>query len=145
MCFPVNFCEISKNTFLQNTSGRLLLFIGKSCSIKRAVLKNFATFTEKHLCWSLFFSKVADLQAKNFIKKGLQHVFSCESKCENTYFKEHLWMTASESITSGHGGVLLKVFLENSQNSQENICTRALFLLYCCYYYYFFIWMWLKY
>ena len=73
MCFPVNFCEISKNTFLQNTSGRLLLFIGKSCSIKRAVLKNFATFTEKYLCWSLFFSKVADLQAKNFIKKGLQH------------------------------------------------------------------------
>ena len=28
------------------------------------VLKNFANFTGKHLCWSLFF---------NFIKKRLQH------------------------------------------------------------------------
>ena len=24
---------------------------------KKAVLKNFAIFTEKHLCWSLFFKK----------------------------------------------------------------------------------------
>ena len=24
------------------------------CSIKKALLKNFAIFTEKHLCWSLF-------------------------------------------------------------------------------------------
>ena len=41
------------------------------CSIK-AVLKNFAIFTRKHLCWNLFFNKVAGLQACNFIKKRLQ-------------------------------------------------------------------------
>ena len=28
------------------------------CSIKKAVLKNFAIFTGKHLCWSLFLIKV---------------------------------------------------------------------------------------
>ena len=36
------------------------------CSVKKGVLKNFANFTGKHLCWSL-------LQACNFIKKRLQH------------------------------------------------------------------------
>ena len=38
--------------------------------IKKGVLKNFAKFTEKHLCLHLFFNKVADLrcQACNFVK-----------------------------------------------------------------------------
>ena len=30
---------------------------------KKGVLKNFANFTGKHLCWSLFFNKVARPQA----------------------------------------------------------------------------------
>ena len=34
----------------------------RRCSIKKAVLKNFAIFTEKHLCWSLFLIK---LQARS--------------------------------------------------------------------------------
>ena len=37
---------------------------------KKAVLKNFAIFTGKYLCWSLFLIK---LQACNFIKKRFQH------------------------------------------------------------------------
>ena len=37
------------------------------------VLKNFAIFTEKHLCWSLFLYKKTRLQSWNFIKKRLQH------------------------------------------------------------------------
>ena len=41
------------------------------CSVKEAVLKNFAIFTGKHLCWSLFLTK----KACNFIKK--RQVFSC--------------------------------------------------------------------
>ena len=39
---------------------------------KKAVLKNFAKFIGKHLCWSLFLLKV-QAQAYNFIKKILQH------------------------------------------------------------------------
>ena len=42
----------------------------RRCSVKKDVLKNFANFTGKHLCRSLFFNKVAGL--KNFIKKRLQ-------------------------------------------------------------------------
>ena len=69
------------------------------CSVKKAVLKNFAIFTGKHLCSSLFLKK---LQACNFIKKRLRllrHVFFCEY-CEifkNMYFEKHLRTTSSVS------------------------------------------------
>ena len=39
----------------------------RRCSVK-SVLKNFANFTGKHLCWSLFY-KVAGLQSASFIKR----------------------------------------------------------------------------
>ena len=32
------------------------------CSVKKGVLRNFAEFTEKPLCQSLFFNKVAGLK-----------------------------------------------------------------------------------
>ena len=70
------------------------------CSVEKGVLRNFAKFTGKHLCQSLFFNKVAGL-ACNFIKKEtLAQVFSCEF-CEiskNTFFTEHLWTTASDKM-----------------------------------------------
>ena len=48
---------------------------------QKGVLKNFAKFTGKHQCQSLFFNKVAGLRPKacNFIKKEAPAlVFSCE-------------------------------------------------------------------
>ena len=55
---------------------------------KKGVLKNFAKFTGKHLCQSLFFNRVAG-GACNFIKKeSLAQVLSCEF-CEiskSTFF-----------------------------------------------------------
>ena len=38
----------------------------------RCFFKNFANFTQKHLCWSLF-NKVTGLKACTFIKKRHQH------------------------------------------------------------------------
>ena len=61
---------------------------------KKGALRNFAKFAGKYLCQSLFFNKVADLKACNFIKKeNLAQVFSCEfSKFLRTPFlTEHLW------------------------------------------------------
>ena len=61
------------------------------CPIKKGVLKNFAKFSVKRLCQSLFCNKFAE-QACNIIKKQtLAQVFSCEF-CEifkNTFFTEH--------------------------------------------------------
>ena len=36
---------------------------------KKGVLKNFANFTEKHLCWRVFLGKVATLQPASFLKR----------------------------------------------------------------------------
>ena len=36
------------------------------CSIKKGVLRNFAKFTGKHLCQSLFFNKIAVAGEMNF-------------------------------------------------------------------------------
>ena len=47
------------------------------CSMKKGVLRNFAKFTGKHLCQSLFFN--------NFLEIS-----------KNTFFTEHLWTTGSE-------------------------------------------------
>ena len=55
---------------------------------KKAVFKNFAMFTGKHLCWSPFFNKVAGES-----NTGV----SCEY-CEffkNTYFEGYLRTAAS--------------------------------------------------
>ena len=38
----------------------------QSCSIKKAVLKNFAIFTGKHLCWSLFLVRPATLLKRDY-------------------------------------------------------------------------------
>ena len=43
----------------------------QSCSMKKGVLKNFAKFTGKHLCQSLFFNKVAGLRPTTLLKKRL--------------------------------------------------------------------------
>ena len=76
-CFPVNFAKFLRTPFLQNTSGRLLLYYymrtamtvktlttipeswedkssHRRCSLKKAVFKNFAISTGKHLYWSIF-------------------------------------------------------------------------------------------
>ena len=54
-----------------------------------AVLRNFAIFTGKNLCWSFFLIKL-QLQAPTL-------VFSYEyfNILKNTYFEEHLWTAAS--------------------------------------------------
>ena len=37
---------------------------------KKGVLKNFAVFTEKHLCWSLFLIKLQAFRASKFLRRA---------------------------------------------------------------------------
>ena len=90
------------------------------CSVRKGVLRNSIKLTGKHLCQSLFFTKVAGRQSFFFnkvaaqrpatlLKKRLAQVFSCKF-CEiskNTFFTEHHWETASSVLI-----VLLKVSLQ---------------------------------
>ena len=43
---------------------------------KKGVLSNFAKFTGKNLCQSLFFNKVAGLRSATSLKKRLWHRYS---------------------------------------------------------------------
>ena len=83
--------------FLKARSSRSEMFCG--------TFKNFAKFTRKHLCRSLYFNKVV-LQACYFIKKEtLAQLFSCES-CKifkNSFFIKKIfdssfWISMRYSI-----------------------------------------------
>ena len=59
---------------------------------KRGVLENFAKFTEKDLCQSLFFNKVADLSPANLLKKDWHRCFPANvvNFFGTSFFIEHL-------------------------------------------------------
>ena len=68
---------------------------------EKGVLRNFSKFTEKHLCQSLSFNKVAG-GACNFIKKEtLTQVFFCEfwQISKNTFFYKTPLVAASAPST----------------------------------------------
>ena len=60
---------------------------------KKGVLKDFAIFTGKHLCWSLFLKKNTNLQAWNFIKKRLKHMYFTVNiaKLLRTFILKNIW------------------------------------------------------
>ena len=60
----------------------------RRCSGKKVSLRNFAKFTGKHLCQSLFFTKVPCLRAVISLKKTLVQVFSSKfcKIAKNTFF-----------------------------------------------------------
>ena len=41
----------------------------RRCSVKKGALKNFAIFTEKHLCWNLFLIKLQDWRPTTLLKR----------------------------------------------------------------------------
>ena len=51
----------------------MLEAVAQRCSVKKGVLRNFAKFTGKHLCQSLFFNKVAGPRPAALLKKRLWH------------------------------------------------------------------------
>ena len=64
--------------------------------MKKSVLRNFAKFTRKHLCHSLFFNKV---RPAPLLKKRLWHrcfLVNFAKFLRILFFTEHLRMTASE-------------------------------------------------
>ena len=68
-----NLYEICINLKINERFTATFRNIHRSCSLKKAFLKNIAKFIGKHLCWSLFFEKFEGIKACNFIKMRLQH------------------------------------------------------------------------
>ena len=104
-------------------------------SVKKAVLRNYATFTGKHPCWNLFLIKLQFLQGYNHIKRTPTQVFSCEY-CEirrNTYFEKHLRTAVSGNrkglnIRSSHPVVFCeKGLLRNFLKFTGKLLCQSLF------------------
>ena len=62
----------------------------------KAVLKNYALFTEKQLCWSLFLIKLQALRSATLLKRDFSTgVFLCILRI-SIYFEKHLRTAASD-------------------------------------------------
>ena len=72
----------------------------RRCSVRKGVFRDFAKFTGKYPCQSLFFNKVVDLSPATLLKKEtLAQVFSCEF-CKistNTFFYRTPPVAASDA------------------------------------------------
>ena len=118
---------LKKSANPRNTN-KLQIFITKytndrsshqRCSAKKGVLRNFAKFTGKHLCQRLLFNKVAGLRRKWWIPKSEKLQI-----WKNLYDQQNLLPEAVVRRCS-----VKKVFLQISQNPQENTCARVSFLI----------------
>ena len=72
------------------------------CFIKKSVLQNFSKFTEKHLCQSLFFNKVAGLRPVTLLKNGPWHrcfPVNFAKFLRTPFFIKQLRTTASKAQT----------------------------------------------
>ena len=85
----------------------------RRCSVRKSVLRNFAKFTGKHLCQSLFFNKVVGLRSgtRDSGKRDSGQVFSCEfyEISKNNFF--NFLTTASVNSTKITFHDLSKIFV----------------------------------
>ena len=73
---------------------------------EKAILKHLVIIKGKHLCWGLFFNKVAGHQTCNFIKKRLQHryfladirKFITKPVLKNICERLHFWNVFCENV-----------------------------------------------
>ena len=135
MCkFKIDKINYSKSqprtTYLVKSTSRLEVFC------KKSFLRNFAKFTEKHLCQCLFFNKVVGQNLQIYQKETPTKVYSCQF-CEisrNTYFTEHfLWLLLTLVKTSLY--CILNTFMATLSilyplKSQKNLCIFGVFRRY---------------
>ena len=91
-----------KNKFLQ----KWMIYDGQKqlpVAYEKAVLQNFANFTGKLICWSLFLIKSQAFSPAALLKKTPIQVISCKicKSFKKNYFEEHLRTTASGGGSSG--------------------------------------------
>ena len=89
------------------------------CSVRKGVLRNYAKFTGKHLCQSLFSNKVAGLRLATLLKKRLWHrcfPVNFLKFLRTTFFIEHLcWLLLNKELTES----ILSVYDEGIVKAKE--------------------------
>ena len=83
---------------------------------EKGVLRNFAKFTGKHLCQSLFFNKVAGPRPATLLKKRLWHrcfPVNFAKFLRTTSFIEHLWWLLLYAVVSKNGNFCDEISYSN--------------------------------
>ena len=108
--------EGSENTIRLNRSSRLEVFCEKG------VLRNFAKFTGKHLCQSLFFNKVAGLWHRCFPVNFAKFL-------RTPFFTEHFWwlLSAKPFCMIGTVYILYTIIKKFLQIDLKFVCYFFLF------------------
>ena len=84
---------------------------------KKDVLRNFAKFTGKHLCQSLFFNKVACLRPATLLKKRLWHRYFYANFVKflrTPFLAEDLWWLLPQITILIHLKKVLLIYLDVS-------------------------------
>ena len=68
------------------------------CSVRKGVLRNFAKFTGKHLCLSLFFNKVAG--SKLTVKTPVRRHFFCRTYLSDCFSNDQNFVSWMSFLTS---------------------------------------------
>ena len=90
---------------------------------KKGNIRNFAKFTRKHLCESLFFNKVAGLRPATLLKKRLWRMcfpVNFVKFLTTTFFIEHLWWLLLKPIAT--------LFSIGKASRNRVFCFSSLFL-----------------
>ena len=96
-CFFLDLYSISENIWRRFSHFRSS---HQRCSIRKGVLRNFAKFTRKRLCQSLFFNKIAGLRRATLLKKRLCY------RCFPVNFSKFLRTPFSDIFTSVSASLL---------------------------------------
>ena len=93
-----NFATIRRSILdVYRSLDTLLRSSQRRCSVKKVVFRNFAKFTGKNLCQSLFFNKVAGLRylfKNTFLQRtppvtATGYYFTAKRRIENWHFPRH--------------------------------------------------------
>ena len=124
-CYVLNFTVVKSNPKISIIYHEIKISerYTEQVFYKKAVLKNFAIFTEKHLRWSLFLNKNAGLQSWNFIKKvfpvniiKLLGTPVLKNICERLFERFPTW---ANNITSNIG-IEEDIFSKTKQNKKNH-------------------------
>ena len=100
--------SINRSVFNRHLFYRIKLQTPKTKGTKIGVLKNFAIFTGKHLCWSLFLIKLQAFRAKglkasfrtplvaayaSYFVPSVQHVFQTMNNTLSFFYKQRFFST----------------------------------------------------
>ena len=90
--WSIKYCDYINLLLFSNINVSSMRSNHRGYSVKKGLLKTFANFTEKHLCWSLSFNKFACLRLIE--KETPTQVLSCEfcKIFKNTFSTQYLML-----------------------------------------------------